>query len=561
MRLLGKLVAVLWRVAAAFYLWFTGFFLRRARYDALEIDLGGPFLEHWLPASPLDLRRRSRMTHRELLELLDIAAHDPKIKTVLCRIRPGQMGLARTQEVGRALGRVRTAGKKTVALIENAGTREFLLAARCEKRWIVPTGVLSLTGLNMEMTYLRGLLDKAAVEPDLLVAGKFKSAAETFTRTGASEAAREMTEGLLDHLFAQVVGDLAETLGKKPAQIRKLIDGAPYTPERALKAGLVERAGYRDELLKELEIKDNRLVPGGRYHRAFARRVHARAVLIDAPVVALVHISGAIREGRGDPGRGLLGASSYVKLLRRLAADKATKAVVLRVSSPGGSATGSDLIRRELERLAAKKPLIVSLGDVAASGGYYVAAPGKKIFAERGTLTGSIGVIAGKFDLSGLYAKFGVNIEAHRRGQAAGIFSSTGRFSAIERARMEEVLGAMYDQFKQAVAAGRKLPPKRVDELAEGRVWTGAEALASKLADDVGGVADALRLAKLEAGGVEGEPAKVVEYPVMPSPLKMLLALGARTPDPFPVPLPGLEIAQAIAAGPFMGLPFEIEIK
>jgi protease-4 len=495
-----------------------------------------------------------------LLELLDLAARDGKIKTVICRIRPGGMGLARTQEVGRALDRLRAAGKKTAALIENAGTREFLLAARCEKRWIAPTGLLSPTGLNMEMTYLRGLLDKAAVEPDLLVAGKFKSAAETFTRTGASEAAREMTDGLLDNLYAQVVADLAEALGKTPAQVRKLIDGAPYTAARALKAGLVERVGYRDEMLKELEVKNTRLVPGGHYWRVYARRIHARAVLVGAPVVALVHLSGAIREGRGDPARGVFGASSYVKLLRRLARDKHTKAVVLRVSSPGGSATGSDLIRRELEKLAGEKPLIVSLGDVAASGGYYVAVPGKKVLVERGTLTGSIGVIAGKFDLSGLYAKFGVRIEAHRRGQAAGIFSPTGRFSKIERTRMEEVLGAMYREFKQAVAAGRKLSPERVDELAEGRVWTGTEALSAKLADDVGGVNEALRIAKLEAGGVEGEPAHIVEYPVIPGPLKMLMSLGAATRDPFPLSLPGLEIAQAIAAGPYMGLPFELKI-
>ncbi len=561
MQLLGRLVEFFHRIMAAFYLWFTGFFLRRARYDAIEIDLGGSFPEHWLPGSPLDLRRRRRMNHRELLELLDVVARDPLIKTVVCRIRPGGMGLARTQEVARALERLRAAGKKTAALIDQAGTREFLLAAQCERRWLVPTGLLSLTGLSMELTYLRGLLDKADVAPDLLVAGKFKSAAETFTRTGASEAAREMTEGLLDVLYGQIVTDLAAALGKTAAQVKKIIDGGPYTPERAVKAGLIERAGYRDELLKELQVKNSRLAGGNRYYRVFARRIHARATLVGAPTVAVVHLSGQIQEGRGEPARGVYGASSYVRLLRHLKRDKTTKAVVLRVSSPGGSATGSDLIRRELERLATKKPLIVSMGDVAASGGYYVAVPGKKVLAERGTLTGSIGVIAGKFDLSGLYAKFGVRVEAHRRGEAAGIFSPIGRFTKTERKRMEEVLQTMYAEFKQAVAKGRKLPLERVDELAEGRVWTGSEALSAELADELGGIGEALRLAKLEAGGAENEPARIVEYPVLPSPLRMLLALNVRTTDPFPLPLPGLGIARAIAAGPYMGLPFEVEIR
>lgn len=565
MKILASLYKGFSRSWSAFYLWFTGFFLHRARYRAVEINLGGAFPERWVPSSPLEWRRRPRMTHRELIEMLDLVAQDPKVQTVILRINFNTIGLARLQEVARTLDRIKAAGKKLVAQIESAGTREFLLAARCEKRTIVPSGIIALTGLNMQLTYLRGLLDKADIKPELLVAGKYKSAAETFMRKEASEAAREMTEGLLDEVYGQVVGDLAETLGKPPARIKKIIDAGPYTPERALKAKLVDTICYRDELLKELKLSGAKagLLSGGRYQRVMSRRVRARARLVDAPLVALVHIGGTIRDGRGDPGRGQPGASGYVKLLRRITREDAIKAVVLRVSSPGGAATGSDLIRREVQRLTEKKPVVVSMGDVAASGGYMISAPGSKLFAELGTLTGSIGVVGGKFDMTGLLAKFGISRETHQRGAAAGILSPATGFSRLERKRMQEIITSAYRQFKAAVAAGRKLSAKKVNELAEGRVWTGSEAIDAGLVDDAGGVGEALREAALNAGGVEGEPARLVEFPVIPSPLKLLLSMG-ETRHALPLPaqlIASVEQATELSRGPFAGLPFDIRIE
>jgi protease-4 len=549
------------RCGAAVYWQITGFTWGRAVYDTVEIDLRGGLPERRLPGSLLDLRRHTGLTHRSLLELLDYLAADPKVKRVMLQIGPLNTGLARLQEVGRALDRLREAGKTLIAQLDTVGLREYLLAARCQERVLLPNSMLLITGLNMEIRYFRGLLDKLAVAPDLLVAGKFKSAAETFMRKNASEAAREMTDGLLDDLYAQIVDDLAGALGKTPAQVKKIIDAGPYTPARAVKAGLVHRLAYRDELLKQLEIKnERRLVRGERYLHFRQRRDHARAVMIDAPVVAVVYLSGTIREGQGDPSRGMPGAAGYIKLLRRLRRNKTIRAVVLRITSPGGAAGGSDLIRREVQNLAAKKPVIISMGDVAASGGYMIAVGGKSLLAERATLTGSIGVIAGKFDISGLLEKLGIGLDTFQRGAAAGLFSSTSTFNELERKRMGEIISATYQSFKDLVAESRGFEKKQIDPIAEGRVWTGQQAREHKLIDEYGGIGDALRKARQAAGGREGEPIRLIEGPAFPSPWRLLRSLTS-TGMNLPVELRELAEMRELSGKPFAGLPFTLRIR
>jgi protease-4 len=557
--LLRSLWSGLQRLWAGFYWSLANFVLRRAAYEAIEIDLRGGYPERRMPGSPLELPRPARLTHRQLIDLLDQVAADPKIKRVIVRLGHLRVGLARVQEIARALDRIKAADKQLFALLDSIGTREFLLAARCPRRVMPPSAVLSLTGLNLEVMYWRGLLDKADVEPDLLAVGKFKNAAEAFTRTSASEASRQMTEGLLDELYGQIVADLAACLGKTKAQVAKLIDGGPYTPERALKAGLIDKIAYRDELLGELEIKKERnLVRGARYARFMQRRERARARMIDAPIVALVHLHGLIRDG-GEAASGGVSARAIVGILRRLRHDKRVKAAVLRISSGGGAATGSDLIRREVANLAAKKPVVVSLGDVAASGGYMAAVGGRTIFAERATLTGSIGVIAGKFAARGLLAKLGIAVEGHQRGATAGIFSGLDKFTDLERRRMNEVMTAMYREFKGSVAAGRKLSAAQVDAVAEGRVWTGGEARERKMIDEVGGVREALAVARGLAGCRKGEPARLIELPAPPSPWRMLRAWNAEAR--LSQPLSFVEDLREFSGVPFAGLPFRIRIE
>lgn len=545
--------AIAWRVSQ--------YFQRRAAFDAVEVKIAGPLPERVTPGSLLQARQGSGLTHGRLLALLDGLAADPKIKRVLFHFGPTGLSLARAQEIARALRRLREAGKTLAAYCDTVSGREYLLAAQCDKIVMAPLSVLMLTGLNMEVTFLRGLLDKAGVEPDLLVAGKFKSAAETFTRQTAGEAAREMTEGLLDELFEQLVTDLAAALDKTPAQVKKIIDQGPYTAERALQAGLIHRVAYRDELLAELKIKTKReMISGARYLRLLLRCRQRRAAMLGTPRVALVHLDGAIHEGRGDPARGRPGAGGYIRLFRALARNKEIKAVVLRIASPGGAAGGSDLMRRELQLLAEKKPLVISLGDVGASGGYLIALPGRPVLAERATLTGSIGAFSGKFDLSGLLAKLGIAVDVHRRGAAAGLLSPLDRFSDIERLRMKEILTATYRGFKEAVAAGRGLSKQKVQALAEGRVWTGREAKEKGLIDDLGGLGEALARAKELVGCPAAEPLRLTILPAIPGPWRMLLNWSSGQTR-LPEPLSLLAEAREWPRGPWAGLPMRIDIR
>jgi len=545
--------ALAWHLARGVY--------ARAAFDTVEVKISGPLSARVGPGSLLQARQGQNLTHRRLLELFEGLAADPKIKRVIFHFGATGLSLARAQELARALRRLREAGKILAAYCETISAREYLLAAQCEKIYLAPMSVLMLTGLNMEMTFLRGLLDKAGVEPDLLVVGKFKSAAETFTRKTAGEAAREMTEGLLDDLYAQLAADLAAALGKTAAQVKKIIDEGPYTADRAVKAGLIHGAGYRDRLLADLEIKGaGTIVSGAKYLRLLLRRRQRRARMLATPRVALVHLDGTIHEGRGDPTRGRPGAGGYVRLFRALTHNKEIKAVVLRVASPGGVAGGSDLMRHELQLLAKKKPLVVSLGDVGASGGYLVALPGRPVLAENATLTGSIGVFAGKFDLSGLLAKVGVSVDTHRRGAAAGLLSPLDRFSDVERRRMKEILTATYRGFKDAVAEGRDLSKRQVQAAAEGRVWTGREAKEKGLIDDIGGLGEALARAKELVGCPAAEPLRLDILPAVPGPWRMLLNWSGGQAL-LPEPLHLLTEAREWTRGPYAGLPMRIEIK
>ncbi len=453
----------------------------------------------------------------EVLQTLAAAGEDADVRGVLVELEGGLGGWSRRQALRRALVALRDAGKPVVAYAETLETSDVFLGSAASKLWIAPGGSVHLTGLRAEGLFLRGLLERLDVEADVVRVGSHKSAAETFTRASMSPEQREELERLLDDLFEELVTSVATGRDLAPARVRELVDEGLFTTEAARAAGLVDAALYPDELEKAVRevaaAEAERLVDAAVY---FAWRVADGGwlpLLREPAHVAYVVASGTIRRGRGLRG---IATETLRALLRRLREDDRVRGVVLRLVSPGGDALASDLLWRELSLLSREKPLVVSMGDVAASGGYYVAMAAGSVLAEAGTLTGSIGVVGGKANLEGLYQRLGVRREAIERGARAGLFSEARAFTSGERSALRAQMEAVYETFVARVAEGRGLAPEAVERVAQGRVWSGARAHGLGLVDSLGGPLEALAEVTRRAGLGAAERVLVDVHPRLP---------------------------------------------
>lgn len=464
---------------------------------------------------------------------LAAAREDARVAGLALEIRDAGFGLAKAQELRRQIAALVAAGKRVDCYLESAGdsgngTLEYYVASACPSIALAPAGEVALLGLWLDNLFLRGTLDKLKIEPSFLTAGRFKSAAESFTERAHSPDARAALDALLDAYYEQIVGGVAAGRNLSAETVRGLIDRGPLSAAEALAAGLVDRVAYPDEhdaaldtALGEVERLD--LLDYGRRHE----RVHPGGERI-----AVVFAEGTIVRGAGgiEPwgGERYLGSDSLGETLARLSEDAGVRAVVLRVDSPGGSALASDLILRRVELLAAEKPVVVSMSDLAASGGYYIAAKATRIVAEPGTLTGSIGVVSGKLATGRFQEEIlGATHDPLRRGAHAGLYSSLAPFDAAERALLERRLGAVYGRFLDLVAAGRNLDRSAVEAVAQGRIWSGADALARGLVDELGGL-DAAVAAARAAAGLEPGAGALDLYPKRPGFWAWLA--GARAP-------------------------------
>lgn len=483
---------------------------RRTAPLVLELDLTEGLTEG-PPADPLSAilsMRKARLA--DVLSGLKRAGKDPRVKALIVKIGTQPLGLGMVQELRQAVTRFRSAGKLTVAFAETfgefgAGTVPYYLASAFERVYLQPSGDVGLTGVSLEQRFLRGALGKLGVEYQIGQRHEYKTAANTFTQDHMTEAHRESMGRITESITEQVVAGVAEGRGLDPAGVRELIDRGPFIGAEAVEAGLVDRMAYRDEVydeVKQVAGADSLLLYVGRYARGpIARKLPHPG----EQTVALVHGTGPIRLGRSGRsplgGGGAMGSDTVCAALRAARRDEHVKAVVFRVESPGGSYVASDAIWREvvLTRRAGK-PIVVSMGDVAASGGYMVSMAADAIVAQPGTLTGSIGVFGGKAVIGGLLEKIGVSSEMVGEGANAGMFSSTNAFSEAQWARVNAWLDRVYDDFVNKVAEGRGLSRERAHELAKGRVWTGADAQAGGLVDELGGLEDALNLAREKAG-------------------------------------------------------------
>lgn len=459
----------------------------------------------------LDLQMHSLKT------VLSVAKLDEDIAGILVRINGNSYGMAQLQEMADAILDFRESGRVVLCYLTNCSTGDYIVASTCDGILIHPSAEVRLIGLRTERSFYKGTLDMLGIEANLERIGKYKSASESFTRKEMSEAQREIQNIILDDLYEQLVEIIANGRGWTSEDVKKRIDAGPYTARQAFTAELVDRIVYEDELtdvVSELTDKRTDLVTADAYANSSAYTQHWR---VPQPKIAIIEAKGLMVTGDSfiDPltGTQVMGADTIVQAIEAAKNDDAIKAVVLRIDSGGGLVTAADIIHRALVQLTAAKPLVVSMGDVAASGGYYIAAPADVIVAEPGTITGSIGVVSGKYSLKGLYEKLGVKKEILKRGEHADFYTDYGDYNASEQAIIQKQVQEIYDDFIAKIALGRsELSTTDVDNLGRGRIWSGKQAKENGLVDELGGLNLALVIAQKYAG-LQEKVVEVIRFP------------------------------------------------
>ena len=454
---------------------------------------------------------------------------DKRIKAILLDINMSGIGWGKAEEIRDAITDFRTSGKPVYAYIEFGLNKEYYIATACDKIIVPPPGELFINGLAADVMFFRGSLDKLGIYPDIYQIGKYKSVGDMFTQKQMTDAHREYINSMLDDLYGHYVNAIAQGRHKTADEVRKLIDNAPYSAAKAKEVGLIDDALYHDDVEKQLNkmlgYKDTEAfvaVRGSDY-----RDVSPESLgLNKGERIAVIYASGDIGSGSSEnspSGEQSIGSDTVAKALNDAAADKSLKAIVLRVDSPGGSGLASDIIWHAVEAANKQKPVVVSMSDVAASGGYYISASAAKIIAQPSTITGSIGVVAGKPVMRGFYDWLGISNEYVLRGKNAGMFRETEKFSDEERAKFEDWIKTTYYQdFVPKVAQGRHKDAQFVDSVGQGRVWTGAQAKDRGLVDDFGGLDKAIEVAK-QLAKIPAD--KGVERVVLPYPTTFLQEL------------------------------------
>jgi protease-4 len=419
---------------------------------------------------------------------LEMLAYDPGVRGAVVRILDLQAGLATLQSLRAYLERFRAEGKSLIAYVPEPTLGRLYVAAAAERVIAPPSAWLPLLGVGAELVFIKDSLAQVGVEADFLTWAEYKTAADQFRHSEMSEAHREMLEALLDSHYNTLVQGIADGRGLSPDKVRSVIDRGLVSAAEALEAGLLDELRYEDELQQAAESGNSRSIEpwpaAGRHLRQPLRWRPPRSI-------GVISLEGLITTGESRPlpipGLGpLAGSETLVRAFRRAEEDASVAAIVFHISSGGGSALASDLIWREARRVGRTKPVVAYMGDVAASGGYYVAAGATHIVAQPATLTGSIGVVVGKMVMSGLYGRLSANRQSVRRGALAGLFAEDRTFSAEERERMTSFGQGIYDDFKQRVAEARGMRPEAVERIARGRVWSGHQALEVGLADELG---------------------------------------------------------------------------
>ena len=515
----------------------------------LEIRLSGPVPEHMATDFSLEfLESGMPPTLLQIRNAFKKAAKDDRIRAIVLRCGGLSVGWGKAQEIRWAIEEFKESGKPVVAFLQVGSSLDYLIASAADQVFLTPEGFLDVKGLRAEVSFYKNTLQKLGVTAELFQSGKYKAGVEPWMRTSMSDEFREVLNSVLDEVYGQFLESIGSSRGKSIEELRGILDSGPFSPPQALEAGLVDGLHYEDEFfdaLKErLGLEDlNRLRL--RQYRSVSL---ASLGLSGEHRIALVYAVGSILRGQDDTerffGANILSSDSFSRTLREVKDNDDIEAVVVRIDSPGGDAFASDQIWREMNRLSARKPLIVSFSDAAASGGYYIAMANAPIVAYPGTMTGSIGAYYGKLNLRGLYEKIGINKEIITRGRFAAIDSDYRGFAPEERDKLRQELEVLYRNFVQKVADARKREWDDIHQIAQGRVWMGSQAVANGLVDEIGGLDRAIEMAK-EAAGLE--PTDKVTLVTYPTPKKFIDVL--LDPDRFATRSPAVDRLRAHLAG------------
>jgi protease-4 len=467
-----------------------------------QVTLPIPFLEDQQP-----------MTMVETWQLLRKAAADSRIKALVLEPRELNVGWAKLEELRGSIVAFKKTGKPVYAYLRGAGTKEYYVATAADKVFMAPEEELDVKGLRAELMFVKGTLDKLGVGLEFEHVGKYKDAPDMFTRTTPTPETLEVENQILDQYFGDIIAVIAEGRKKKPEDVKALIDDGPFVGKSALDGGLVDDLIFEDEMYGKLKDAA-KLASIKKIGEKDYGKVEVAGVDGKTKIAFIVGQGEITRGGTNDSvGNDGITASGLVKLMRQVKDDASIKGVILRIDSPGGDGIASDDILHEAKLLSAKKPTVISMSDLAASGGYFIAMTGDPVIAYPNTLTGSIGVFFGKLNLKGLFDKVGLATYTLKRGRFSDIDSTTAPLDDEQRAKLRREIETFYKGFVERVAAGRKQPYDKMEPLAQGRVWLGAQAKQNGLVDELGGLDKAIEMVRDRAKISSSEKIVLVTYP------------------------------------------------
>jgi protease-4 len=489
-------------------------FLKVKRKKWITLTFKGPIIEERRESSLFGKRHSTLL---DIVEIIRDLREDPEVEGLYIKMYGLKSGFSKKQEIREALERFKKNGKKIICYSESMENSEYYLASVADSIFMNPSGSLMLTGIHMEIPFIKGTLDKIGIEPQIERIGKYKSAGDIITADSMPPPFREARNAIIDCLYSHFVSTIAESRDMTNKELKNIIDNGPYTAKQAEDRKLIDMLLYEDEVGERFKKNNIKLVSLKRY-------TSVKDYVYDwQPMpknrIALIYATGSIVSGKsgsnvfsGD----LMGSETIAKAIRDARKDDNIKAILLRIDSGGGSGLASDVIWREVKKTTEgenKKPFIVSMSDVAGSGGYYIACAADIIIADETTITGSIGVLGGKFNLKSMYDKIGLKFETIQRGKHSAMFSSKKPFTEEEKRILREMITEFYQDFIHKVAEGRGLSVSYVDSIGRGRIWTGNQARENGLIDELGGLNEAISLAKRKAGFSEDDKVKIEIYP------------------------------------------------